>query len=118
MKPRKKLNARRERRAIRTKAALHGTILRPRLAVHRTNRYFSAQLIDDNKGNTIAAVSNIGVAGKDKTKSLDAFALGEMLAAKAKEKGITVAIFDRRSYKFHGRVKSFADGAKKGGLKI
>ena len=126
MKARKKLNAKRARRTARTKATMWGTKERPRLAVRRSNRYFYAQLIDDVKGNTLVAVSSLGVgtplkAGtttEKKTKSMDAFTVGELLGKKAKEKGITVAVFDRRSYKFHGRVKSFADGAKKGGLKI
>lgn len=120
MKAQKKLNAKRARRTARTKATMRGTKERPRLAVRRSNRYFYAQLIDDVKGNTLVAVSSLGVGkgAEKKTKSVDAFTVGELLGKKAKEKGITVAVFDRRSYKFHGRVKSFADGAKKGGLKI
>ena len=114
MKPRKKLNQKRIRRAHRTKSVINGTAARPRLAVHRSNRFFYAQLIDDVKGHTLIAIAS---SGKGK-KSEDAFAAGESLGAKAKEKGIKTAVFDRRSYKFHGRVKAFADGAKKAGLKI
>lgn len=107
------------RRVIRVAARLTGTAERPRLVVNRTNRYLSAQLIDDLKGHTLAAVSNIGVKAAAKaTKSMQAFALGEELAKKAVQKGVKAAIFDRRSAKFHGRVKQFAEGAKKGGLKI
>jgi large subunit ribosomal protein L18 len=104
---------------IRVSAALHGTASIPRLVLNRTNRYVYAQLVDDEKGRTIAAVSSFGkgVAVKG-TKSVQAFAAGEALAAKALEKGITRAIFDRRSSKFHGRLARFAEGAKKGGLTI
>lgn len=92
-----------------------GTAERPRLAVHRTNRALYAQLIDDAKGVTIAAVMARAGAG---TKSARAIAAGEALAKKAMEKGVRSAVFDRRAYKFHGRVKGLAEGAKKGGLAI
>lgn len=109
------------RRAKRVTTPLRGTAVRPRLVVNRSNRYVYAQLIDDTKGNTLASASSFKkeiTPGKKATKTLQAFAAGESLAKKAVEKGITVVIFDRRASKFHGRVKSFAEGAKKGGLKI
>jgi large subunit ribosomal protein L18 len=131
MKAAKKLNVKRMRRVARTRAAISGTAERPRLTVTRTNRYFYAQLVDDVKGNTIVSASSLtaasagkeGKAAKGKTtkvgnKTANAFLVGEIMGKKAKEKGIASAVFDRRSYKFHGRVKSFVDGAKKGGLKI
>ena len=123
MKKRKKLNLRRERRAARTGARIRGTAERPRLVVNRTNRYVYAQLIDDAKGVTLAAVWSRGAAGKaadgkKATKSDQSFAAGEALAKKAAEKNVSVAVFDRRSSKFHGRVARFAEGAKRGGLKI
>ena len=108
------------RRVARTRALISGTAVRPRLAVHRSNRFMYAQLIDDTKGRTIISASSASVAkaaGKT-SKTANAFSVGELLAKKAIEKGITSALFDRRSYKFHGRVKGVADGAKKGGLKI
>lgn len=110
------------RRAARVAARITGTALRPRLVVNRTNRYLYAQLIDDAKGHTLAAITTVqagvkGAAAKA-TKSAQAFAAGEALAAKAAAKGVKAAVFDRRSSKFHGRVKQFAEGAKKGGLKI
>jgi len=119
MKPSKKLNLKRNRRAARNAARISGTSARPRLAVSRTNKYFYAQLIDDEKGITLLAASsmNLGKTAK-KTKSEEAFSIGELIGKKAVEKGIAAAVFDRRSYKFHGRVKSFADGAKKSGLTI
>ena len=113
------------RRVNRTRAAISGTSERPRLTVRRTNRYFYAQLVDDTKGNTIAAASSFNVTKATKgkvtkvgNKTQNAFSVGELIGKTAKEKGIASAVFDRRSYKFHGRVKSFVDGAKKAGLKI
>jgi large subunit ribosomal protein L18 len=119
MKAVKKLNQKRIRRVARTRAAISGTAARPRLTVRRSNRYFYAQLIDDVKGNTLLSTSSfaLGKTGK-MTKTESAGLVGEMIGKKAVEKGINSAVFDRRSYKFHGRVKSFVDGAKKGGLTI
>lgn len=130
MKPRKKLNLRRRRRAARTAARIKGTATRPRLVVNRTNRYLFAQLIDDERGVTLAAVTGRAAVGKGgagatragaakkASKSDQAFAAGEALAGKAVAKGIARAVFDRRAAKFHGRIRRFAEGAKKGGLKI
>lgn len=116
MKKIKKLNKRKAQRIGRVRALISGTAERPRLVVRRTNQHFYAQLIDDVKGATLLSVQT-GKADKGK-KAEQAFAIGEVLAKKAIDKKISVAVFDRRSYQFHGRVKSFADGAKKGGLKI
>lgn len=124
MKAVKKLNQKRKRRVARVRAVIVGTASRPRLTVRRSNRYFYAQLIDDAKGSTIVSASSVSLAksaGKGAAKgnkTANAFAVGEAIGKKAIEKGITTAVFDRRAYKFHGRVKSFADGAKKGGLII
>ncbi len=129
MKTIKKTNQKRIRRINRVRATIVGTAERPRLTVHRTNKFMYAQLIDDAAGRTIAAAHSTPVKIKKgaaaaasavaKMKKSDAaFAVGEALAKKAAEKKITAAVFDRRSYKFHGRVKSVAEGARKGGLKI
>jgi len=125
MNSRKKLNEKRVRRGARTRKAILGTTDRPRLAVHRSNRYFYAQLIDDLTGRTLLSASSFrgakakAPAAKAKaSKSVDAYAIGETLGTKAVEKGITAVVFDRGSYKFHGRVKQFAEGAKKAGLKF
>lgn len=122
MKAVKKLNQKRMRRVARTRAVISGTAERPRLTVRRSNRYFYAQLIDDVKGNTIVSASSVTLekAAKNakENKTANAFSVGELIGKKAVEKGIASAVFDRRSYKFHGRVKSFVEGAKKGGLKI
>ncbi len=112
----KKLNRSKAQRIGRVRALISGTAARPRLVVHRTNQHFYAQLIDDIKGVTLLAAKT-SAAEKGK-KSDQAFAVGEFLGKKAVEKGIVAVVFDRRSYRFHGRVKSFAEGAKKGGLKI
>jgi len=131
MKAAKKLNQKRKRRVARVRATIIGTPERPRLTVRRSNRYFYAQLIDDTKGHTLMSASSAPAkpkktASKTKaapekkaiTKTTESFAVGELIGKKAVEKGIVSAVFDRRSYKFHGRVKSFADGAKKAGLTI
>jgi large subunit ribosomal protein L18 len=123
MKAIKKLNQKRMRRVARTRAVISGTATRPRLTVRRSNRYFYAQLVDDVKGNTLLSASSFTIAKAAKgaakeNKTANAFSVGELIGKKATEKGIKSAVFDRRSYKFHGRVKSFVDGAKKGGLTI
>jgi len=123
MKPVKKLNQKRIRRVRRVRAAISGTAERPRLTVRRSNRYFYAQLVDDVKGNTLASASSFTIAkagakAVKMTKTAESFLVGELIGKKAVEKKISSAVFDRRSYKFHGRVKSFVDGAKKSGLKI
>ena len=115
-----KLNAlykRKERRARRTRAKLFGTAERPRLAVFRSNRSIYAQLIDDSAGKTLAAASSADMKGK-KAKTDGAKFVGESVAKKAKELGIGAAIFDRRSYRYHGRVKALAEAAREAGLKI
>ena len=105
----------RVKRAIRGK--LSGTAERPRISVYRSNRYLYAQLIDDVAGRTLAAVStaeegiNATASPVDESK-----AAGQRLAERAKAAGIETAVFDRNGYKYHGRVKALADGAREGGL--
>jgi len=118
MNPRKKLNAKRARRAHRVAAVIHGTAVRPRLAVYRTNRFIYAQLIDDEAQKTIVAASSLAEKKVKQSKAEQALAVGESIGKKASEKGITKAVFDRRSYRFHGRVKQLAEGARKAGLQI
>ncbi len=103
---------------IRVAVRSKGTAERPRLVVNRTNRHVHAQLIDDTKGHTVVAVSSFGKEKMTGKKTEQAFTAGELLAKKAVEKGIKTAKFDRRSSRFHGRVKAFAEGARKGGLTI
>ncbi len=94
---------------------------KPRLSVYRSSRYLYAQLIDDVKGTTLIAVSEkeLKLTGdKQPTKTERAKLLGAALAQKAKKKNIKKVVFDRGSYQFHGRVKSFADEARAGGLEF
>ena len=101
------------KRAIRGKVS--GTAERPRLSVFRSNRYLYAQLIDDAAGRTVAAVTTKaeGAEGAPVDQSRQA---GLRLAEAAKAAGVGAVIFDRNGYKYHGRVKALADGAREGGL--
>ncbi len=97
------------------RANIFGTGELPRLSVFRSNKFIYGQLIDDNKGVTIAAVSDIKSKGKG-TKVASAKAMGVAIAKDATAKGITKVVFDRNGFKYTGRVKEFADGAREGGL--
>ncbi|MBI2013020.1 MAG: 50S ribosomal protein L18 [Candidatus Colwellbacteria bacterium] len=112
----KTTRARRIGRAKRTRAKIHGTAARPRLAVSRSNRNLYLQLIDDDKGRTLVFASVKELGDKKITKTEQASLLGQLLAKKAVETGIKEAIFDRRFYKYHGRVKAAAEGARGAGL--
>ena len=112
-----KLNVKRKRRAARVRAVISGTSARPRLSVFRSNRATYAQLIDDVKGHTLLSLKT--GAGKGKVSKVGAaLKLGEELGKEAFKKGIKSVVFDRGSYKYHGRVKAVAEGARKNGLKI
>jgi len=115
MNSRKLLNKKKQARARRSSARIVGSTERPRLAVFRSNRALSVQLIDDTKHRTIASASTRDLKEK-KAKTVLAGSLGEAIAKKAVAAGITAVVFDRRSYRYHGRVKALADGARKGGL--
>lgn len=106
------------RRSIRTKIA--GTAEKPRLAVFRSNKHMVAQIINDDLGLTLASVatSDKAIAEVKGNKSDIAMQAGEALAKKAVEAGIENVVFDRGGYQYHGRVKAFAEGARKGGLKF
>jgi large subunit ribosomal protein L18 len=104
------------KRRRRVRAKVSGTAERPRIAVFRSNRGVSAQLIDDVGGKTIAAVNWTepdlkGLARMDQAKRV-----GVLLAQRAKDAGVETCVFDRGGYKYHGRVKALADGAREGGL--
>ena len=94
-----------------------GSSKRPRLSVFRSNKHLYAQLIDDDKAVTLEATSDKGFKGKY-TKTDIAGMVGETLAKRAKTKKISKVVFDRGSYRYHGRVKALAEGARKGGLKF
>ncbi|MCU0679230.1 MAG: 50S ribosomal protein L18 [Planctomycetes bacterium] len=118
----------RRRRKIRTK--ISGTVVCPRLSVFKSNQHMYAQLIDDSRGLTIVAAhsreaatpkTKAGARQKEKKGAAAApagaeYELGKLLAKKAAEKKIKKAVFDRGGYKYHGRVKNLAEGARAGGL--
>ena len=109
MNKEKNKNLRDQRRKNRARAKISGTEKRPRLAVSRSNKNISAQLIDDKKGVTILAVSS--GSGIENAKKA-----GAELAKKATAKKISTVVFDRRGNKYHGRIKALAEGAREGGL--
>ena len=94
---------------------IKGTKQRPRLTVFRSCRAIYAQIIDDQVGQTLAAANSLKPAAKG-NKVVQAMAVGELLAKKALKKKIKKIVFDRGSYRYHGRVKALAEGARKGGL--
>ncbi len=107
------------RRKLRVRKKVFGTSTQPRLSVHRTNKSISAQLIDDAKGVTLAAAASQEIKEpKGKTKTEVSFEVGKVLADKAVKSKIKNAVFDRNGYKYHGRVKALAEGAREGGLRI
>lgn len=109
---------RRLRRRRRVRARVTGTAERPRLSVYRSNKGVFAQLIDDRKGHTLAAVNWIEPELKSLTALAQAQKAGELLAERAKAAGIETCVFDRGGYQYHGRVKALAEGAREGGLKF
>jgi large subunit ribosomal protein L18 len=107
---------RRLRRRRRVRARVTGTTQRPRLSVYRSNRGVFAQLIDDGKGHTVAAVNWIEPELRKLKASDQAKRAGELLAERAKAAGVETCVFDRGGYQYHGRVKALAEGAREGGL--
>jgi large subunit ribosomal protein L18 len=103
----------RQRRHKRIRAKVSGTVERPRLCVFRSSSHIYAQLINDKKSEIILSVNDFG--GKEK-KSDRAIIVGKKIAELAIKKGIKKVVFDRGGYKYHGRVKLVADGAREGGL--
>lgn len=123
MKPTTLKIVKRERRKLRVRRNVSGTLERPRLSVFRSHRNIYAQLIDDVAGKTLVAASTmekplrdkLGTAGGNKAAAQE---VGMTLAAKAGQAGIKKAVFDRNGYKYHGRIKQLADAARKGGLQF
>ena len=103
------------RRHRRVRAKIFGTEKRPRLAVFRSLKHIYAQLIDDEKGITLASASSLEVKEKF-SKSKKAYLVGQLIAEKAKKLGIKKVVFDRGGFQYHGRVKQLAEGARAGGL--
>jgi large subunit ribosomal protein L18 len=124
----------RYRRHKRVRAKISGTIESPRLCVFRSNKYIYGQLIDDEKGKILASANDLKIKSKPSPSDSKAASekkekqilgkiamareVGKMLAEKALAKKIEKVIFDRGGYKYHGRVKALADGAREGGLKF
>ena len=108
----------RNRRHRRVRKKISGTAARPRLAVYRSNRHIYAQVIDDTQGRTLAAASTLleGVGGDDPTAR--AKAVGKTVAEKAKEAGVEHVVFDRGGFRYHGKVKAVAEGAREAGLEL
>ena len=110
--------AKRLRRRRRVRAKVRGSADRPRLAVFRSNRGVAAQLVDDDRGHTLAAV----VWTEDDLKALprmeQAKKAGELVAERAKKAGVEHIVFDRGGYRYHGRVRALAEGAREGGLEF
>ena len=108
--------AKRLRRRRRVRAKIRGTAERPRLSVFRSNRGIQAQLIDDDAGRTLAAAVWTEPDLRELGRMDQARTVGEHLAKRAKEAGVESCVFDRGGYRYHGRVKALAEGAREGGL--
>ena len=105
----------RTRRHFRLRKKVIGSAERPRLVVYRSLKHIYAQLVDDVSQRTLMTVTDAGLEGKKTEKSAG---VGKRIAEKAKEAGVTKVVFDRGGYKYHGRVKAVADGAREGGLEF
>ena len=107
----------REKRRKRVRRKVAGTATRPRLSVYRSNVHIYAQLIDDDAGKTLAAADSREVGEAENRKDA-ARKVGELIARRAQEAGVEVAVFDRGGNKYHGRIAALAEGAREGGLKL
>ncbi|MGI8805198.1 MAG: 50S ribosomal protein L18 [Thermoleophilaceae bacterium] len=110
--------AQRLRRRRRVRAKVRGTAERPRLSVFRSNRGVQAQLIDDVAARTIAGVAWTEPELRELARMEQASKAGELIASRGKEAGVEACVFDRGGYRYHGRVKALADGAREGGLRF
>ncbi|MEQ1936120.1 MAG: 50S ribosomal protein L18 [Fimbriimonadaceae bacterium] len=111
-------NVLRVARHVRLRKRMDGTTARPRLAVFRSLKHISAQIIDDSTGTTLVAASSLEKDLKTAGNAEGAKKVGSTLADRAKKAGINAVIFDRGGYRYHGRVASLADGAREGGLEF
>ncbi len=122
MNQREIVQKRRLRRQRHVRKRLHGTVERPRLAVFRSSKHIYAQVINDDNGTTLASAStldpevkrDLGYGGNKAAASV----VGKVVAERAKQAGIDKICFDRRSYKYHGRVQALAEAAREGGLQF
>jgi large subunit ribosomal protein L18 len=109
---------RRLRRRRRVRAKVRGSAARPRLSVYRSNRGVFAQLVDDDAGRTVAAVNWTEKELRGMNRMEQAKRAGAMLAERAREAGVQSCVFDRGGYRYHGRVRALAEGAREGGLEL
>ena len=109
---------RRLRRRRRVRARIRGNAERPRLSVFRSNRGVFAQLIDDDRGHTVAHVSWVEPELRKLDPGEQAKRAGELLASRAKDAGVETCVFDRGGYRYHGRVRALAEGAREAGLRF
>lgn len=106
------------KRRLRARSRIKGTKSRPRLSVFRSSKRIYAQLINDAAGETLASASNFELGEATGTKTELAGKVGKFLAQKALKLGISKAVFDRGRYRYHGRIKALAEGAREGGLEF
>lgn len=126
MNTHKKKKILRQRRHKRVRAKIIGTAKIPRISLFKSNSHIYGQVIDDKKGNTLFSQSDLNVSPKQlggikidfAGKQKIAFVAGKLLAEKMKEKELLKAVFDRGGFKYHGRIKAFAEGIRRGGVKI
>ena len=117
MNSRKQINKKRASRQKRVRLSLKEVASRLRLSVFRSNRGIYAQVIDDNKGITLASASSLELKGKE-SKTKVAEKVGALITERAKKEGVKELAFDRGFYKYHGRIKSLLDEVRKGGIKV
>ena len=110
--------AKRLKRRRRVRAKVRGTAERPRLSVFRSNRGIQAQLIDDVKGHTVAAVTWTEDELKSMKRMEQAKRAGELIAERGKQAGVEAVVFDRGGYRYHGKVRALAEGAREAGLRF
>jgi large subunit ribosomal protein L18 len=113
-------NAARRRRHARVRKRIQGSAARPRLVVNRSARHIFAQVIDDEAGVTLVSASTMetDLRALEAEKTEKARKVGEMIAQRAEDAGVTQVVFDRAGHKYHGRIAAVADGAREGGLKL
>jgi large subunit ribosomal protein L18 len=110
-------NRRRYRRRIRIRKKIKGSAQKPRMTIYKSNKYIYVQVVDDEKGHTIASASNKEKEHKSITSTVkEAGRLGEIIGERLKEKNITGIVFDRNGYKYHGIIKAIADATRKAGI--
>ncbi len=124
-KLRKSRRLQRARRHYRVRNKVAGSAERPRLVIFRSLRNMEGQLVDDDAGHTLVGLSTLAAPVRDveieddeRPRIARAFAAGKLLAKRAREQGVDSVVFDRGGYRYHGRVKAFAEGAREGGLKF